>query len=171
MVYTVPSALSISEHTFRAIQSLGIVVGIFVGVISMWVGARASRAAERTARGSTLLSLTASHRDIWRQFASRPELQHALDWDAKPDEMTDDEQAWLRELILHISASFEAERLGALPRLEGLDADIRQLLAKPLPRTVWRQLRPYQNKAFTKYVETQLRAADAKYKGAPFGLK
>jgi len=136
----------------------------------MWVGARASKAADRSARASTLLSLTASHREIWRQFASKPELQHALDWDAEPEEISDDEQAWLRELILHISASFEAERLGALPRLEGLDADIRQLLAKPLPHAVWRQLRPYQNKAFVRYVEKQLKVAAEKHQGKPFGL-
>jgi hypothetical protein len=152
------------------IQSGGILVGILVGVTSVWMGIRSSRTAGRAASVSTLLTLTASHRDVWRQFADRPELRHALDWEARQEDMTEDEQQWLRELILHIAASFEAERLGILPRLEGLDADIRQLLAKPLPRAVWRQLRPYQNHAFVRYIDSQLREAEKRHNGAPFGL-
>lgn len=170
MIQAACLALSVSQNTLRVIQSGGILVGILVGVISMWIGIRSNRAAGRAASVTTLLTLTGSHREVWRQFADRPELQHALEWDARPEEMTEDEQQWLRELILHISASFEAERLGSLPRLEGLDADIRQLLSKPLPRAVWRQMRPYQNRAFVDYVESQLREAEIRHAGAPFGL-
>jgi hypothetical protein len=163
-------ALSVSQNTLRIIQSGGILVGILVGATSMWIGIRSIRAADRAARVTTLLTLTSSHREVWRSFAARPELQHALDWNARQDEMTEDEQQWLRELILHISASFEAERLGVLPKLEGLDADIRQLLSKPLPHAVWRQMRPYQNRAFVEYVDAQLREAEKRHGGEPFGL-
>lgn len=163
-------ALSVSQGTLQIIQSAGILIGILVGVTSLWIGIRSSRTADRAARVTSLLTLTASHREVWRRFAASPELQHALDWDARQDEMTEDEQQWLRELILHISASFEAERLGALPRLEGLDADVRQLLAKPLPHAVWRQMRPYQNRAFVEYIEAQLRETVTRHDGTPFGL-
>ncbi len=163
-------AISVSEAQLRIIQSTGILTGILVGAISIWIGVRTSHASSRAARVDTLLAITVNHREIWREYAGRPELSRALDWDAQPEQMTEDEQQWLRELILHLAASFEAGRLGVLPPAEGLDSDVRQLMAKPLPRAVWRQLRPYQNAAFAKYVEEQLLEAQRRHEGAPFGL-
>ena len=66
----------------------------------------------------------------------------------------------LRELVLHIAACYEAGRLGVLPPYEGLNADVRQLMAKPLPRAVWRELRPYQNAHFREFVEARLAEAE-----------
>jgi hypothetical protein len=170
MTYVAAAAITISDAELRIVQSAGILAGILVGATSMWIGVRSSRTAGRVARVNTLLTITVNHREIWRQFSSRRELRHALDWNAQPDQMTEDEQQWLRELILHLAASFEAERLGVLPPMEGLDADVRQLMSKPLPHAVWRQLRPYQNSAFASYIETQLLEADKRHKGAAFGL-
>lgn len=87
------------------IQSVGILTGILVGATSIWLAIRNSQVTYRGIRAKALLDITASHRDIWRQYASRPELGHALDWDARPDEMSEDEEQWLRELILHLAAS------------------------------------------------------------------
>ena len=141
-----------------------------MGAVSIWLGVRNSRATYRAAQIKTLLDITSSHRDVWRQYASRPELANALSWDAEPDVMSEDEQQWLRELILHIAASFEAGRLGVLPSFDGIDDDVRQLMAKPLPRAVWRQMRPYQNRVFRDFIEARLAEADERHAGAQFGL-
>ena len=162
--------LGISADGLRAIQSVGILAGILVGVASILIGVRSNRGSNRAAQVRTLLDITASHRDIWRQYASRLELRNALAWDARPDAMTEDEQQWLRELVLHIVACYEAGRLGVLPPFEGLNADVRQLMAKPLPRAVWRELRPYQNAHFREFVEARLAEAEARYPGVRFGL-
>jgi hypothetical protein len=166
----VHGAVSISDADLRVVQTLGILAGIVVGATSMWIGVRSSRTAGRVARVNTLLTITVNHREIWRQFSSRPELRHALDWSARPDQMTEEEQQWLRELILHLAASFEAERLGVMPTMEGLDADVRQLMSKPLPHAVWRQLRPFQNSEFVNYIESQLLEAKKRHNGVAFGL-
>jgi hypothetical protein len=162
--------LSVSTNELRVIQSVGIIVGLLVSTGAIWIGIYTARAANRAVRVTTLLSITASHRDIWRQYAMRPQLARVLDWEAKPDQMTEDEQQWLRELILHLAASFEAGRYGALPVQEGLDADVRQLMSKPMPRAVWRQLRPYQNSAFASYIDRQIANAERRHQGTPFGI-
>jgi len=162
--------LAVSAETLRIIQSVGIVTGICVGVASIWIGVRAIRASNRAAQVKALLDITTSHRDIWRQYASRPELSRVLDWDRNAEEMSEEEQQWLRELILHLSSSYEAGRLGVLPAFDGLDADVRQLISRPMPRAVWRQLRPYQNVHFQKFIGARLAEVDARHDGVPFGL-
>ena len=165
-----PIALRVNESDLHLIQSIGIVAGIMVGVGSIWLGIRVSRASTHATRDNALLTVTASHREIWRRYSEAPALRHALDWEADPNLMTEEEQQWLRELILHLAASFEAGRLGVLPAAEGLDADVMQLMAKPLPRAVWRQLRPFQNKTFADYIDARLDDADRRHQGVPFGL-
>ena len=152
--------MTITPETLRVIQSGGIVVSIFIGICSVWIGALNSRAASRAAQVHNLLDITQSHRDIWRRFQEQPELSRVMESDADAATMTDTEYFFLRELILHVSASFEASRVGVLSPLEGMNLDVRTLLSRPLPRAAWERLKPVQNAAFRDFVEKELAEAD-----------
>lgn len=144
--------------TFRevvpVIQSIGIVGSLLIAAFAL-------RLTTRTTRAQCLLSITNSHREIWRAVTAQPALSNALDPAADPTAITNEERYFLRELILHLSACHEAERLGSLPTLENIDSDVRQLLSRPMPRKVWAELKPYQNKRFVEFVEKQLNLQDA----------
>lgn len=152
--------MAVSAETLRVIQSGGIVVSIFIGVCSVWIGAQNARAASRAAQVRNLLDITQSHRDIWRRYQEQPELKRVMEWDIDATTMTDSEFFFLRELILHVSASFEANRVGVLSPLEGMNLDVRMLFSRPLPRAAWERLKPVQNAAFRDFIEMELAEAD-----------
>ncbi len=134
-----------------------------VGIIgSLLVAAFALRMTSRSTRAQCLLSITSSHREIWRSVAARPNLSEALSPTADPASITSEERYFLRELILHLAACLEAERLGTLPVMEHLDVDVCQLLSRPKPMEVWKELRGYQNRRFVAFVDATLanRASD-----------
>lgn len=143
------------DEALPLIQSVGIIGSLLVAVVAL-------RATSRSTRAQCLLNITSSHREIWRAVATRPSLSEALSPTADPASVTSEERYFLRELILHLAACFEAERLGTLPVMENLDVDVRQLLSRPKPMEVWKELRPYQNRRFVAFVETTLanRASD-----------
>jgi hypothetical protein len=60
---------------------------------------------------------------------------------------------FLTELILHLSASFEAAQADALVPIEGLRRDARSLFALPAPRAVWSELRHLQNERFRQFID------------------
>jgi hypothetical protein len=152
--------MTLSPEALRIIQSGGIVVSIGIGVYSVWIGAQNSRAASRAAQVRNLLDITQSHRDIWRRYQEQPGLERVMEFDVDATTMTDAEFFFLRELILHVSASFEANRVGVLSPLEGMNLDVRSLLARPLPRAAWERLRPVQNAAFRDFIDKALAEAD-----------
>lgn len=154
--------MTVSPETLRIIQSGGIVVSIGIGVCSVWIGAQNSRAASRAAQVRNLLDITQSHRDIWRRYQEQPGLERVMEADVDASTMTDDEFFFLRELILHVSASFEANRVGVLSPLEGMNLDVRSLFGRPLPRAAWERLRPVQNAAFRDFVDKALAEVDRK---------
>lgn len=159
------------ESTLRLVQTVGIVASLLLGVGSTVLAAWTIRNATRAASIKSLLDITAGHRDIWRHYADSPELKRALDWEADPTSISDAERQFLRELLMHISASFEASRLGVLPKVEAMGPDVGQLISRPIPRAVWRELRPYQNKRFRRFVDEQVGEAADRHSGNRFGLR
>jgi hypothetical protein len=140
------------QDVLPVIQSIGIVGSLLLASFALRVSAR-------TARVQSLLTITSSHREIWRAVAAKPELSAALADDADPAAMTGEQRQFVREVILHLAACFEAARLGSLPVMEHMDSDVQQLLSRPVPRAVWNELKPYQNSRFVSFVEDQLSAA------------
>lgn len=141
----------LSTNWFQALQSAGIIVTL---AITGW----ALHSATKTNRVSNLLLITQQHRDIWKLLFDKPQLEDAIladRLDTKP--ITPEESLFVTLLILHISACFEANKAGALTPLEGLKADVGNLLSAPVPRKVWSDLRGLQNADFVKWIEDALR--------------
>lgn len=138
------------EHGFTLLQTFGIVAGLF---FTGWT----IRMEARERRIENLFLLAAAHREIWSTLYQKPELARVLqtDFPDGPPEPTLEERIFVRSLILHLSASFQARRYGMYFNESGLAADVRQFFAKPIPRAVWRVLRGFQEADFVLYMEAQ----------------
>lgn len=66
------------------------------------------------------------------------------------------EELFVTSIVAHLSTVFRAMKHGEFVKLEGLQNDIRELFALPIPKAVWDKLRPFQDANFAKFIETAL---------------
>ncbi len=138
----------IGQEWFTLLQSLGIIGGLFFAGLSFRDNFKARQVA-------TLIDITQSHREIWEKMLFHPTLNRvsktAVDLESEP--ITEDERLIVRFLVLHLNATYEAGKNSSLARNVGFNNDIRHFFAAPIPRTVWNELRAFQNPAFIAFVE------------------
>jgi len=137
----------ITRNWIDILQSVGIIAGFFVSAYTIHKDAQVQRV-------QNLFTLTKNHREIWSQFADRPELARVLDpapdLDAHP--ITDAERLFVLFLILHLASSFEATKYGMYFAEHGLYADVREFFSSPVPRHVWHEFQRYQRPDFVEFV-------------------
>ena len=117
------------------------------------------RAETRARQLSNLIALTQAHREIWARLYEEPDLTRILDSriDLSMNPPTEKEEVFLTSLVLHLSCVFSAIRLGMFPELEGLQRDIREFYSLPIPKTIWKKLKPLQSRDFVAFLEGSLR--------------
>src|SRR5262245_46222019 len=132
-----------TENWFTGLQSLGIIAGFILTCVTL-------RRDERSRRAANLFQLTASHRELWAQWWTRPVLRRIFSdaADLARDPVTDEEDLFVTFLILHLQSAHHAIVLGMLDLPEGLGADIRNFFSHPIPRAIWQKIRPLQDRAF-----------------------
>lgn len=139
---------------FPIVQTAGIIGGLVFSGLAL-------RTATRSSRTANLIQITAAHRDIWRHYEEHPELAQLFDDTRSGSDASEAERLFVSQLILHLAATYEAARSGALVPLEGLALDVRHVFRLPVPFSIWQELRPYQNRAFVKFVDDQARRGRA----------
>ncbi|MFZ4595622.1 MAG: hypothetical protein ACOYOF_15285 [Verrucomicrobiaceae bacterium] len=107
-------------------------------------------------RISNLMELAASHRDLWLKFLEKPELARILrvDVDLKKTRVTVIEERFVHLLISHLAVSFAAYKSGILPELAGLQKDVQEFFALPIPKQVWQWSRMFQQSDFVAFVDS-----------------
>ena len=60
------------QHIFDLLSAIGIIGGL-------WFSAFSYRAEAKTRRIANLLTITANHREVWKEFAHNPALARVLD--------------------------------------------------------------------------------------------
>jgi len=112
----------------------------------------------RARRVGNLIQLTQQHRDLWERLYTQPELAHILDPAADPAQtpVTAEEELFVIFLILHLSSTYYAMRVGFFQKLRGLRKDIEQLFSLPIPRAVWDKVKDLQDEPFVKFVERSI---------------
>lgn len=137
----------ITTHVSELLQDLSIIVGFAFTVHAIHRDAAARRI-------GNLLELTKQHNELWGKLNS-PELARISDegaaLDTKP--LSHEEQRFVTALILHLHVYFRAMRVKMYPKLEGLDADVKQFFSRPIPKAVWNSVKQYQNKDFVEFIE------------------
>lgn len=138
----------LAAHGMEVLEAAGIISGLFFTAASFRLGAKERRV-------SNLMSIAESHRTLWLQATNSPEffriLRDDVDLDGAP--VTPPEERFVHLLIIHLFVTFEAVRSGMLPELQGLEKDVRDFFAHPIPQKVWSWSREYQKAEFREFVE------------------
>jgi hypothetical protein len=139
----------IFQNWFNLFSAIGIIAGL-------WFTAFSLRADTKTRRIANLLTITGSHREIWKEFLNNPKLSRirnaAADTERQP--VTDAEEMFVNMVIVHINSVYYAMNDRLVVEYEGLRRDVAQFFSLPVPKAVWRKSKPLQNLEFAAFVES-----------------
>ena len=138
----------LAEHGKDTLETGGLICGLFYTAASF-------NAEAKERRVSNLMELAAGHRDLWLKLIEKPELARILQAkvDLKKTPVTVVEERFVHLLITHLAVTFEALKSGVLPGLDGLQKDVGDFFALPIPKQVWHWSRRFQQAAFVSFVE------------------
>ena len=138
-----------SQNWFNFFSAAGIISGLLFTAHSL-------RSETKTRRIANLLTITANHREIWKEFLNNPKLARVRDAnaDTAKQPVTDAERVFVTFVILHMSSVFHAMSDQLVVKVEGLRRDIAQFFSLPIPRAVWEQIKVLQNDDFVAFVES-----------------
>ena len=138
----------ILQNGFNLFSAIGIIA-------SLWFTAFSLRSETKTRRIANLLTITANHREIWKEFLTNPKLARVRDAaaDTTKQPVTDAERVFVTMIILHISSVYYAMKDELVIKLEGLRRDIAQFLSLPVPQAVWEKMKTFQNDALVRFIE------------------
>lgn len=136
------------ENWFTILNSVGIVGGLVFTAISL-------RSETKTRKIANLLTMTANHREVWKDFSHRSELARVVDpsIDIRKLSITAQEQEFVNMVILHVSSVYEALNDGLMIKQEGLQRDVKSFFSLPIPQAVWEKMKIFQNEDFVAFVE------------------
>ncbi len=138
----------VSQHWFDLLQSIGIISGFIFTAHSIRKDAEARKIAN-------MIAMADHHHAVWKEFYKRPDLSRVLDkqvlLDVKP--ITDEEMLFVRMLILHLDAVHRAVKAKMFVEVEGLRNDIRMFFSLPIPKSVWEEVKSFQDGDFVRFVE------------------
>jgi hypothetical protein len=137
-----------AEHWFDLIQSIGIVGGLVFT-------AETARQDTQSREISNLIAVNERYNEIWQELFRRPNLSRILKTDVDLDKVpvTAEEQLFVKMLILHLDTVRRAMNAGVFVKIAELKSDIREFLSLPIPKMVWRKMKPFQDKEFVDFVE------------------
>lgn len=137
-----------TEHGFDLVQSV-CVVG------SLLFAAYTFHKSEKALRISNLIAIKQEYRDVWQALYDRPELARILEKQVNLDKNPISTREWLlvKMLILHLDTVHRAKKVGTFVTLEGLQKDMREFFALPIPKAVWEEMKPFQDNEFKVFVE------------------
>jgi hypothetical protein len=103
-----------------------------------------------------LLTITANHREIWREVLISPGLACVLDQSAKliSHPPTPEEEIFVNQVILHTGSVYYAMKGELVVKLEGLRRDVAQFFSLPIPKAIWDESKLVQNDEFVAFVES-----------------
>lgn len=142
----------IAENWFTALSAVGIVGGLFFTAASL-------RSETKTRRIANQLTMTANHRDVWKELFEHRELARVVDPKAEVARQspTPVEQAFVIMVILHLSSVYEALKDELVIRQHGLRRDVAAFFSLPIPKAVWEKTKLLQNEDFVAFVEKSRR--------------
>ena len=138
----------ILQNGFNLFSVIGIIAGL-------WFTAFSLRSETKTRRVANLLSITANHREIWKEFLNNPKLSRVRDAaaDTAKKPVTDAERVFVNLVIQHINSVYYAMSDQLVVKYEGLRRDIAQFFSLPIPQAVWERMKVFQNDALVRFIE------------------
>jgi hypothetical protein len=138
----------VSQNWFNLFSAIGIIAGLWFTAISL-------RSETKTRRIANLLSITANHREIWKEFLTNPKLTRVRNAaaDTAKQPVTDAERVFVNLVIQHINSVYYAMSDQLVVKYEGLRRDIAQFFSLPIPQAVWERMKVFQNDALVRFIE------------------
>jgi hypothetical protein len=139
----------LSDNWFTLLQSAGIIASLLFTAVSL-------RMETKSRQVSNLFTITENHREIWKRVSERPELARVLkpDIDLSRLPVGEEEEIFLREIILHLNASYVAIKDKVFVKPEGLEREVQWFFSLPVPNAVWQKMKPFQDANFIGFVES-----------------
>ena len=139
------------DNWFNLFSSVGIIGGL-------WFTAFSLHSETKTRRIANLLSITANHREVWKEFLRSPELARVIDpsADVTKQPVTRAEELFVGLVISHVNSVFYAAHDKLVIQWEGWRRDIGQFLSLPIPKAVWTKTKLLQNQDFAAFIESSL---------------
>lgn len=141
----------IAENWFTLLSAAGIGGGL-------WYSALSSKAQTKTQQLTNLITMTQSHRELWRDFHGNPKLVRVLDVtaDLSAHPVTPGEQDFVVTVIQHLSSVHRAILMGLTIKPEGMQRDVMEFFSLPIPNTVWGKVKFLQDADLVEFVEACL---------------
>ena len=121
----------------------------------VWFAGYAIHEDAKARRVSNVFTATNHHWEVWSDFYHHPEYwrvkQSTVDLAKNP--ITFQEEGFVKFVILHMNAVFQASRLGMIIKPEAFRRDVYSFLSFPIPSAVWENLKVLQNDDFAEFVE------------------
>jgi hypothetical protein len=138
----------ILQNWFNLFSAIGIIAGL-------WFTAFSLRSETKTRRVANLLTITANHREIWKEFLNNPKLARVRDAaaDTIKQPVTDAERVFVTFVIHHINSVYYTMNDQLVVKYEGLRRDIAQFFSLPIPQAVWEKTKILQNDALVQFIE------------------
>jgi len=131
-----------------------------VGIIgSLWFAAVTLHSDTETRRVANLLTITANHREIWKEFFGKPELARVIEpsADVLKQPVTPAEKFFVNMIISHTSSVYEALKDELLVKQENLRRDVKSFFSMPVPNAVWSSTKLLQNQDFAAFIDSSLK--------------
>lgn len=141
-----------AENGFNLLSAVGVVGSLLFTAISF-------RSETKTRKIANLLTITANHREIWKEFLHNPDLARIPHAGANISKqpVTDAERVFVTLVIVHTYSVYSAMSDELVVKYEELRRDIGEFFSLPIPAAVWRKIKPLQNHDFAAFIESSLR--------------
>ena len=108
---------------------------------------------------ANLLAITANHREVWKIFLYRKNLERVRDSSADivKHPITHAERVFVNLVIQHVNSVYYAMSNQFVVEYEGLRRDIAQFFSLPIPKSVWNKIKQFQNEDFVKFVDDAMK--------------
>jgi hypothetical protein len=142
----------ISQNWFDLFSAIGIIGGL-------WFTAVSFRSETKTRRVANLLTVTANHREVWKEIFYRPNLSRILDdsADVAKEPVTPAERFFVNMVISNTSSVYEALKDELVTEQEGLRRDVKSFFSLPVPKAVWTKTKLLQNQDFAAFIDSSLK--------------
>ena len=142
----------LTQNWFNLFSSAGSIGGFWFTAVSL-------RSETKTRRVANLLTITANHREVWKEFFGKPELARviAVSADVSKQPVTPEEEFFVNMIISHTSSVYEAIKDELLIKQEGLRRDVKSFYSLPVPNAVWQRTKLLQNQDFAAFIESALK--------------
>lgn len=126
------------------------------GIGGLWFAAFSIHEEAKARRVANLFAVTASHREIWKEFLNNEKLVRvrSASADTTKQPITDVERVFVNLVIQHVNSVYYAMNDQLVVKVEGLRRDIAQFFSMPIPREIWEQIKVLQNDDFVAFVES-----------------